>query len=120
MNPFLLLQVSEHRKQVARLGISLTLVTFQSFPGTAGSLPEYLQRNLDTKVRGGAARFARLPPRSGYAGLTSVCLLALRLLELLDVIGRQLGRLHGYRQLVDLAGEIELHLVVLVVHRRGV
>ena len=42
---------------------------------------------------------------------------ALRLLKLLDILGRQLRPVDGQRQLVELTGELERHLVVPVIHR---
>ena len=40
-------------------------------------------------------------------------------LELLDVFRRELRPVDGQGQLVELAGELERHLIVLVVHRRA-
>src|SRR5689334_4684861 len=42
---------------------------------------------------------------------------ALRFLQFSYVVGRQLRRIERDRQLVDLAGELERHLIILVVDR---
>ena len=57
-----------------------------------------------------------LPTRLGYPSLLVGLHLCLGLLELLDVRGRELRRFELDGDLVDLAGELERDLVVLVVH----
>ena len=79
-------------------------------------------RGTRSRVSGGVGPVAGASqPRGRIRCLSSLAgrIVVHRLLELLDVLGRELRAVDGQRQLVELAGEAEGGLVVLVGHRRA-